>query len=96
MAEVKIIWSEESLNDVEEIISFFSKDSEFFAMNFASKIIDAVDTLKIFSDIGRVVPEYDNVKIREILYRNYRIVYKIDEKVVEILTVFHGSKLLEK
>lgn len=96
MAEVKIIWSEESLNDVEEIISFFSKDSEFFAMNFASKIIDAVDTLKIISDIGRVVPEYDNVKIREILYRNYRIVYKIDEKVVEILTVFHGSKLLEK
>lgn len=96
MAEVKIIWSEESLNDVEEIISFISKDSEFFAMNFASKIIDAVDTLKIFSDIGRVVPEYDNVKIREILYRNYRIVYKIDEKVVEILTVFHGSKLLEK
>lgn len=96
MAEVKIIWSEESLNDVEEIISFISKDSEFFAMNFASKIIDAVDTLKIISDIGRVVPEYDNVKIREILYRNYRIVYKIDEKVVEILTVFHGSKLLEK
>ena len=92
MAEVKIIWSEESLNNVEEIISFISKDSEFFAMNFASKIIDA---LKVFSEIGRVVPEYDNEKIREILYRNYRIVYIIDDKIVEILTVFHGSKLLE-
>ena len=96
MVEVKIIWSEESLNNIEEIISFISRGSEFFAMNFASKIMEAVDTLKVFSEIGRVVPEYDNMKIREILYRNYRIVYKIDGKVVEILTIFHGSKLLEK
>lgn len=95
MAEVKIIWSEIALQDIEEIISFISKDSEFFAMNFAFKIMSAVDALKVFSEIGRVVPEYDNEKIREILYRNYRIVYKIDDKIVEILTVFHGSKLLE-
>lgn len=95
MAEVKILWSEESLQDIEEIISFISKDSEFFAVNFASKIISAVDTLKVFPKIGRIVPEYDNLKIREIIYRNYRIVYKIDERMVEILTIFHGSKLLE-
>lgn len=75
MAEVKIVWSEEALKDIEEIISFISKDSELYTVNFASKIINAVETLKVFPEIGRIVPEYGDPKIREIIYRNYRIVY---------------------
>ena len=95
MAEVKIVWSEEALKDIEEIISFISKDSELYAVNFASKIVSAVETLKVFPEIGRIVPEYGDLKMREIIYRNYRIVYLIEERAVEIITVFHGSKLLE-
>ena len=94
MAEVKIVWSEEALKDIEEIISFISKDSKLYAVNFASKIISAVETLRAFPEIGRIVPEYADPKIREIIYRNYRIVYQIEERAVEIITVSHGSKLL--
>jgi addiction module RelE/StbE family toxin len=95
MAEIKIVWSEEALKDIEEIISFISKDSELYAVNFASKIVSAVETLKVFPEIGRIVPEYGDPKMREIIYRNYRIVYLVEERAVEIITVFHGSKLLE-
>ncbi len=95
MAEVKIIWSETALQDVKEIITFISKDSDFYAINFTSKIISSVDILKVFPEIGRIVPEYENIMIREILYRNYRVVYQIEKNDIEILTVFHGSKLLE-
>ena len=95
MAEVKIVWSEEALKDIEEIISFISKDSELYAVNFASKIISAVETLEVFPEIGRIVPEYGDPKMREIIYRNYRIVYQIEERAVEIITVSHGSMLLE-
>ncbi len=45
MAEVRTVWSEEALKDNEEIISFISKDSELYAVNFASKIVSAVETL---------------------------------------------------
>lgn len=85
MAEVKITWSDRAL----------SKDSEYFAINFASKIISSVEILKSFPNIGRIVPEYQNPEIRELIYRNYRIVYKYKTKFVEIITVFHGSKLLQ-
>jgi len=78
MAEIKIVWSEEALKDIEEIISFISKDSELYAVNFSSKIISAVETLKVLPEIGRIVPEYGDPKIREIIYRNYRIVYQIE------------------
>ena len=94
MAKVKIIWSDRALKDIEKIINYIAEDSEFFAINFASKIINTVEILKDFPKTGRIVPEYRDPKIREILYRNYRIVYKNENNIVEIITIFHGSKLL--
>jgi toxin ParE1/3/4 len=95
MAEIKIIWSKGALKDIEEIISFISKDSTQYATRFASKIIDSIEVLKTFPEIGRIVPEYDNKNLREIIYRNYRIVYKTSEGIAEIVTIFQGSKQLE-
>jgi plasmid stabilization system protein ParE len=44
-----------------------------------------------FPESGRVVPELSDSTIREILWRNYRIVYRIKGPLVEIVTVFHGA-----
>jgi plasmid stabilization system protein ParE len=95
MAEIKIVWSRRAIDDIEELVSYISQDSELYAVNFASKIVNAVETLKVFPEIGRIVPEYNNPRIRELIYRNYRIVYQITPGVVEIVTVFQGSKHLE-
>ncbi len=46
--------------------------------------------------LGRQVPEINNKTIRELLFRNYRIVYKIKSDSIEILTVFEGHKLLDE
>ncbi len=49
MAEIKrIIWSEEAWSDLESIIEYISKESEYFAINFINKIIAAVEMLEIF------------------------------------------------
>ncbi|WP_132282528.1 type II toxin-antitoxin system RelE/ParE family toxin [Natranaerovirga hydrolytica] len=44
---------------------------------------------------GRVVPEFPNESIREIIFRTYRIIYEITEENIIILSVIHGSKLLD-
>jgi plasmid stabilization system protein ParE len=49
-----------------------------------------------FPEIGRVVPEYNKPEIRELIYRNYRIVYRTKPDFIEIITVFQGSRILEK
>ena len=42
---------------------------------------------------GRVVPELENNTIRELLYKNYRIVYRVlNETDIEILAVVHGAR----
>lgn len=45
---------------------------------------------------GRKVPEIDRQDVREVFVRNYRIVYRILESEVHILTVFEGHKLLSR
>ena len=64
------------------------------ARNFVAKIIEAVTVLETFPSIGRIVPEYNDPSLREILYRNYRIVYQLSENMATIVTVFHGSRPL--
>ncbi|MFN3395854.1 MAG: type II toxin-antitoxin system RelE/ParE family toxin [Thermodesulfovibrionales bacterium] len=52
-------------------------------------------SLPHFPKTGRVVPEYNDENIREKIYQNYRIVYRLKDGVVEIVAICHGSKLLE-
>ncbi|MCF7948837.1 MAG: type II toxin-antitoxin system RelE/ParE family toxin [Spirochaetia bacterium] len=94
MAEIEIFWSTEALSDLDEIITYISRDSPSNARNFALKILESIETIRTFPRIGRIVPEYHDPQLREILFRNYRIVYKYSENRAEIVTIFQGSKLL--
>ncbi|MBW2700112.1 MAG: type II toxin-antitoxin system RelE/ParE family toxin [Deltaproteobacteria bacterium] len=42
---------------------------------------------------GRIVPEYSQPELREILVRNYRIVYRVCDDAIKIITVFEGHLL---
>ncbi len=97
MAEVKVklLWSQRAVADLDEIIAYLAQDSPAAARNFATKIIDAVEVIATFPEVGRIVPEYKDGNIREILYRNYRVVYELSENTAILVTVFHGSRLFE-
>jgi len=41
-----------------------------------------------------MVPEISNPAIRELLFKKYRIVYRVKKNAVEILNVFEGHRLL--
>lgn len=58
------------------------------------KVIEKVRPLERSPRMGRMVPEIQDEVIREVLYRNYRIVYVVDrdDEEVEILTIFHSSQ----
>jgi toxin ParE1/3/4 len=38
------------------------------------------------------VPEADQDTIRELLYHNYRIIYRIKNEFIEVITVIHGQR----
>ncbi|OIP37219.1 hypothetical protein AUJ95_08500 [Candidatus Desantisbacteria bacterium CG2_30_40_21] len=91
----KLIWTEDGMKSLEEIVQYISKDSVYYASNFAKKILETIECLIDFPLMGRVVPEYDdNSDIRELIHQNYRIVYKVSKNVIYIVLVIHGSKEL--
>jgi len=55
-----------------------------------------VEDIPSFPKVGRIVPEYNDENLRERIYGNYRIVYRLKEDFVEIAAICHGSQLLER
>jgi len=58
-------------------------------------VLAAVERLADFPNSGRLVPELKDPVIREILFGSYRIVYRVKGDLVELLTVYHGARLLD-
>ncbi|MDR4499820.1 MAG: type II toxin-antitoxin system RelE/ParE family toxin [Candidatus Scalindua sp.] len=89
---VKVTWTDQALDDLDSICLFIARDSFQYAKLFAIRIFEATDRLEIFPKSGRVVPEIGRKDICEIIVGNYRIIYRIITKEVEILTIHHGAR----
>lgn len=93
MAQLR--WTPQAADDLESITDFIAADSPHYASLFAISIITAVERLESFPKLGRSVPEVSDPAIRELLLGNYRIIYRINASLIEILTIYHGSRLLD-
>ena len=91
---VDIRWSKSSLEDLESISFYISQDSTEKAMELVKGIFDKVNQLKDFPYMGRKFPDKDVDRIRELIYKNYRIIYEVKEEFVEILVISHGSRII--
>jgi plasmid stabilization system protein ParE len=58
------------------------------------RLIDRASSLDLLHLRGRVVPEYEDIAVREILERPYRIIYRVADDEIQILTVMHYRQLL--
>ncbi len=90
----KIYWTHKAQTDLTTIGLFIKQDKPEAAKKFVSEIRKRVMSLKNQPGIGRIVPEINNPEIRELIHKNYRIVYLIKKNSIDILTVFEGHKLL--
>ena len=58
-------------------------------------VLAAVERVGNFPQSGRVVPDAHDFSLREVLLGNYRIIYRARGDLVEVLTVYHGARLLD-
>jgi plasmid stabilization system protein ParE len=92
----RIIWTETAWCDLEELADYIAKDSSFYAAAFVCEVLDASRSLTYFAERGRIVPEFGDQTIRELLVRRYRLIYKIAKDIVYILGFIHGARDLQK
>jgi toxin ParE1/3/4 len=86
------IWSLHALDRALEAKAFIASDNPPAAERWASRVVDLVAKLKRHPKLGRVVPEINQQEYRELIYGNYRVVYRISQKTISILAVRHYSR----
>jgi len=89
---VPVIWSPQALQELRSILEYVRQDSPQAADRVGREIRNGTQRLARFPLSGRLLPEFTESGVREILVRSYRIIYDPTADRVEILTVVHGSR----
>ena len=59
----------------------------------AERLFEATEQIVLFPRAGRMVPELASESVRELIVGEYRIVYRIDDDLAVLLTIFRSSRL---
>ncbi|MBN4076054.1 type II toxin-antitoxin system RelE/ParE family toxin [Gammaproteobacteria bacterium AH-315-E17] len=89
-----VVWTDRAFYRLQGILEYIAKDQPVNAEQWVDQLLERGDSVRDQPFMGRIVPEYQDETIREVLQNDYRIIYKIRLKRVDILTVRHGSQLL--
>ena len=91
---MRIIWSPLAIDRASEIAEYIAQDKPSAAENWINTVFSKVEQLISSPEIGRLVPEIKNNQFRELIYGNYRIIYRIEKRQISILTIRHGIQIL--
>lgn len=74
---VKVNWTRQAIENIHEIREYFGNQSKRFAEQLTDKLFQKAENLAQFPQMGRIVPEIGKPEIRELIFRNYRIIYHL-------------------
>lgn len=92
--DLVVVWSPRARLDLKSVVQYIAQDRPETAKRFGHRIFEAVEGLLPFVERGRVVPEFVDPSIREIMVPPYRIIYrvKLQQNRIEIVRVWHAAR----
>jgi plasmid stabilization system protein ParE len=92
---MEITFSESALSDLEDIKAYYrEQDVPAVGIDLLISIFEHTETLIDHPDIGRVVPEFGEEHIRELIHPPFRIVYLRSLKALQIIRIWRSERLL--
>ena len=91
---MKILWTDRARRDLLDIGRFVARDNLRAARAWVERLRERARKAAETPLVGRVVPERADQEVREVFVRNYRIVYRVFDDAIHVLTVFEGHRLL--
>jgi len=92
---VKIVWTEQAIQDLGDLAEYIAKDSQRYAELTVEKLFYSVDILELYPKSGKKVPEFNDNSLRQLIVGSYRIIYLlVDDQRIDILTVHNCARLL--
>jgi addiction module RelE/StbE family toxin len=88
-------WTERAANDLLAIGEYIAAENPVAARKWVEKLRQRATKASKSPRMGRVVPELARDDVREVFLRTYRIIYRIVDGGVVVLTVFEGHRRLK-
>ena len=87
------MWLKSAKNDLKSIYEYIALDSKRYAKYHVNQIHEGTKILTNHPTAGKIVSEYENEAIRELVYGQYRIIYRIiNSNLIHILLIHHGAR----
>ena len=92
--DYKVILSPRAIRDLGEIVRYVSINNPQAAQDLGYSLIDAALSLRAQPERGRLVPEFADGITRELIYRPYRIVYRVNtqQRAVWVSRFWHAAR----
>jgi toxin ParE1/3/4 len=92
--DFKVFLSDDALSDLERIVAYIAPHNPIAAARLGNQLLDVALSLCRFPERGRVVPEFRRPELREIIFRSYRIIYRMNntDQSLEIVRFWHGAR----
>ena len=92
--DYRVVLSPSARADLRDIIRYISLDDPERALRFGQFLVSRALLLIQSPELGRVVPDFEHVNIREIVVRSYRVVYRIDHqrRLIEVARFWHAAR----
>ena len=89
-----LTWAPAARLDLKDLAAYIAEDDPIAARRFVRSVFQLVERLIDFPESGRIVPEFNDAQVRELLRRPCRIVYRInpEEQIIEIVRVWHAAR----
>ena len=96
MAKFAVRFAESALADLESIRDWYAEqDVPEVGERLIGEIVASIEALADHPDMGRIVPEFEQPFLRELLRPPYRVVYRRDPKRVRVVRVWRSERLLD-
>ena len=93
-----VVWSNIAENDLKNIVEYIADDSPPKALKIFNSIKQKAASLYTFPERGRIVQELRDqgiLQYRELVISPWRILYRISEKSVLVLSVLDSRRNIE-
>ena len=82
--------------DLRALHLYISRDSAAYADRFIDKLASSFRNLSHFPNLGKLVEDSETPNVRELVFQNYRIFYRVQPDKIVILAVLHGGRDLSQ
>jgi toxin ParE1/3/4 len=91
---LRVHWTESAAGHLAALHDYIARDSEVYARRMVDRLTARSKQIARFPHSGRIVPEYDQADVREIIEGPYRIIYTLLPHQIDVVAVVHSAREL--